>query len=471
MQRRTNNAVDMSAFRKVHFIGIGGCGMSAIAKVLIKMGFKVTGSDIKESINTIRLKDLGARIFIDHNKDNVRGADMVVLSTAIPADNEELYEAQQAKIPVYQRADILSWIMDQFRIRIAVAGTHGKTTTTSMIASVLLHAGSDPTFLIGGDLNSFDGNARLGSGGIVVAEADESDKSFMKLHPTISIVTNIEDDHIENYGSFENILRTFHDFIGLLPQNGTLIINNDSQIIKDCIKDINGKKIITYGFTDKSDYHADNFKFFERRTKFDVFHAGSKVCEITLCVPGKQNILNALAAMIAGLETGCGLAQIAMGLQIFLGAKRRFQILGDTGDILVIDDYGHHPTEIRATLQAARLGYGDARRIISIFQPHRYSRTMHFHKEFGKAFSDSDLVIVTDIYSANEEPIIGVSAKMIADEISKNGKEAIYIGRKEKVADHVMKIMKPKDIILTIGAGDIFVTGKEIASRLKARAV
>lgn len=467
----SKSEIDMAKAKTVHFIGIGGCGMSAIANVLIKMGYQVTGSDLKESINTMRLKDLGAKIYIGHNPDNTRGADIAVLSSAIPKNNAEKEAAEQDKIPVYQRADMLSWIMDQFKVRIAVSGTHGKTTTTSMISSILLHSNYDPTFLIGGDLDSVYGNARFGSSDFVVAEADESDRSFLKLNPTISVVTNIESDHLDNYGNFENILKTFSDFVRLLPKKGILVINNDNETIKDCLKDTDDKKVITYGFSDRSDYTADNFKFFERRTKFDVYKMGKKQGEITLCVPGKQNILNAMAALIVAEEIGCDFTQISMGLQIFSGAKRRFQIIADVGDILIVDDYGHHPTEIKATLQAARLGYGETRRIISIFQPHRYTRTLHLHKEFGAAFNDSDIVIVTGIYSGGEKTISGVNGKMVSDEITRNGKEVIYINKKEEIADYIMKIVKPRDIIITIGAGDIYITAKEISNRLKMKYV
>ena len=464
-----NNCVNMSGVKRPHFVGIGGSGMSAIAKILLKMGYEVSGSDIKESINTMRLRDLGARIYIGHSRGNVRDADIVVVSSAIPWDNEEINEAGIKRTPICQRAELLSWVMDQYKVRIAVAGTHGKTTTTSMIASILLHAGFDPTFLIGGDINSIDGNARLGAGKLVVAEADESDKSFLKLHPSISVITNIESDHIENYGSYENILGTFFDFIGLLPKNGLLVINNDNETIKNKLNGITDKKIITYGFTEKSDFYADNFKFFERRTKFDVYSNGKKAGEISLCVPGKQNILNAMASLIVGMEVGCDLSQVNNGLQIFVGVKRRFQIIGDIGGVLVIDDYGHHPTELKATLEAARLGYGRERRVICIFQPHRYTRTLHLHKEFGQAFSDADIVVITDIYSAGEDPIEGVSGELVADEVRKQGKDISYIAGKEKVANHIMKIVRPGDIIMTVGAGDINITAKDITNRLRGK--
>ncbi|MFC1767210.1 UDP-N-acetylmuramate--L-alanine ligase [Candidatus Margulisiibacteriota bacterium] len=465
----TKKSINMAGVKTIHFVGVGGCGMSAIAKVLLGMGYAVTGSDLKESVNTMRLRDLGAKIYVGHKRGNIRSADIIITSTAIPRDNVEKTEAELNKIREYQRADMLSWVMDQFKQRIAVSGTHGKTTTSSMIASIFLHAGFDPTFLIGGDVNNIDGNARFGGGNIVVAEADESDKSFLKIHPTIEVVTNIEVDHIENYGNYENIVKAFSSFIDLLPKDGVLVINNDKDNIRKLLEGVVDKKVITYGLTDKSDYYVSNFKFSERRTKFDVFHKGKKLGEVTLCVPGRQNILNALAGLIVGLEVGCDFSQAGLGLQIFSGAKRRFQVISEVDDVMVVDDYGHHPTEIKATLQAARSGYGDERRIISIFQPHRYTRTLHLYKEFGESFSDSNVVIVTDIYGAGEDPIAGVSGKMVADEVSKNGKEVIYIAGKEKVPEHIMKMVRPKDIIMTIGAGDIFITAKEISNRLKMK--
>jgi UDP-N-acetylmuramate--alanine ligase len=459
---------DMNKIKTVHFVGIGGCGMSAIAKILIKKGYRVSGSDIRESANTIRLKDLGARIFIGHSKTNVRGADLTVISSAIPGGNVEVEESISSGIPTEKRAEMLSWIMDQFKVRIAVAGTHGKTTTTSMIATVLSRCEKDPTFLIGGEANDVDGNARLGAGPYVVAEADESDSSFLTLHPTIAVITNVESDHMEHFGSFNKVVEAFSRFAGLVPDDGVIVMGEGKGI--DAVrKNITNKKVITYGFSKELDFWADNFKFSERRSKFDAYRKDKKLGVITLCVPGKQNIDNALATIAVASFINCDFSGISSGLQIFAGAKRRFQLTGETQDIMIVDDYGHHPTEIAKTLEAARLGYPD-RRIICIFQPHRYTRTALLYEDFGSAFADADITIVSDIYSAGEPPIAGISGETILNEVKKNAKEAIYIKKKEQIANYVAGIARPKDLIITMGAGDINNVGKEIFSRLKENA-
>lgn len=453
---------DMNRIKNVHFVGIGGCGMSAIAKILIKKGYSVSGSDIRESANTIRLKELGAHVYIGHDRTNVRGSDLTVISSAIPDGNVEVEESIASGIPTQRRAQMLSWIMDQFKTRIAVAGTHGKTTTTSMIATVLSRCGLDPTFLIGGEANDVDGNARLGTGPYVIAEADESDGSFLNLHPTIAVITNIEPDHMEYFGTFNRVIDAFSDFAALVPDDGVIILGGEREYQKHFGKG----NVITYGFSNTLDFWADNFKFNERRSKFDVHKQNEKIGEITLCVPGMQNIENALAAVVLADHLKCDFSQISSGLQIFTGAKRRFQIIGEVRDIMIVDDYGHHPTEVAKTLEAARLGYPD-RRIICVFQPHRFTRTLHLYEEFGKAFSNADIVIITDIYSAGEAPIEGITGKTIYDEVRKLSENVNYIKRKEQIAMHVQEISRPKDLIITMGAGDITNLGKEILNRLK----
>jgi UDP-N-acetylmuramate--alanine ligase len=459
---------DMNKIKTVHFVGIGGCGMSAIAKILIKKGYKVTGSDIRESANTMRMKELGARIFIGHNKTNVRGADLTVISSAIPRGNAEVEESISSGIPTERRAEMLSWIMDQFKVRIAVAGTHGKTTTTSMIATVLSRCEKDPTFLIGGEANDVDGNARLGTGQYVVAEADESDGTFLMLHPTIAVITNVESDHMEHFGSFNKVVEAFSTFASLVPDDG-LIVMGEGKGIDAVKKNITNKKIVTYGTSAGLDFWADNFKFSERRSKFDAYKNDKKLGAVTLSVPGKQNIDNALATIAVASFLNCDFAGISSGLQVFTGAKRRFQLTGETRDIMIVDDYGHHPTEIIKTLEAARLGYPD-RRIICIFQPHRYTRTALLYEDFGSAFADADITIVSDIYGAGEPPIAGISGETILNEVKKNAKDAVYIKKKEQIASYVAGIARPKDLIITMGAGDINNVGKEIFSRLKENA-
>jgi len=459
----------MNKIKNVHFVGIGGCGMSAIAKILIKRGYVVTGSDIKESANTMRLRDLGAKVFIGHDKTNVRGADLTVISSAIPGGNVEVEESISSGIPTEKRAEMLSWVMDQFKVRIAVAGTHGKTTTTSMIATVLSRCEKDPTFLIGGEANDVDGNARMGTGPYVVAEADESDGSFLTLHPTIAVITNVEADHMEHFGSFNNVVDAFSRFAQLVPDDGILVMGGNGRGIEAVKKNISNKNIVTYGMSNELDFWADNLKFSERRSKFDAHNKDRKLGGVTLCVPGNQNIENALATIAVTLNLNCDFSGISSGLQFFTGAKRRFQLIGETRDIMIVDDYGHHPTEVAKTLEAARLGYQD-RRIICIFQPHRFSRTAHLYEEFGNAFKNADINIISDIYSAGESPIDGISGETIFNEVKKNANNTVYIKKKEQIANYVLGIIRPKDLIITMGAGDINNVGKEIFSRLKENA-
>jgi len=465
-EKRRNKAPDLFRIKYVHFVGIGGVGMSAIAKILIKKGYIVSGSDLKESPNTIRLRDLGAKIFIGHDAANVRGSQLVVVSSAVSAGNPEIDAASASGIPVMKRAEMLSWIMDQFPQRIAVAGTHGKTTTTSMISTVLSRCGKDPTFLIGGEANDVDGNARLGTGPHVVAEADESDGSFLLLHPTIEVITNIESDHMEYYGTFKRVSEAFSRFAALVPEGGLLVLGGNGRGTEEVKKNLAGKKIVTYGLSKESEYWADNFKFSERRSKFDVYRGGNHLGEVTLCVPGMQNIDNALAAIAVSDFLGLDQSCVFSGLQFFTGAKRRFQIIGDVNDILIVDDYGHHPTEVARTLEAARLGY-PGRRIVCVFQPHRYTRTQHLYEQFGKAFVSADKVMITDIYSAGEQKIEGISGRTIYDEVKKNSSDVTYIQKRQAVADDIIQAVRPKDLLLIMGAGDITNLGKEIYNRLK----
>jgi UDP-N-acetylmuramate--alanine ligase len=462
------SSIDMNKIKTVHFVGIGGCGMSAIAKILVKMGYKVTGSDIKESANTIRLRELGVHVFIGHVKANVRGADLTVISSAIPVGNPEVDESISSGIPTEKRAVMLSWIMDQFKTRIDVAGTHGKTTTTSMIATVLASCGKDPTFLIGGEANDVDGNARMGTGPYVVAEADESDASFLSLHPTIAVITNVEADHMEHYGSFDKIVEAFSSFAQLVPDDG-LIVMGEGIGIDAVKKNITNKNIITYGVSGKGAFNADNFRFGEKMTKFDAYKDGKKMGEVTLSVPGKHNIENALATIAVASYLNCDFSEVCSGLQSFTGAKRRFQIIGEIKDVMIVDDYGHHPTEVARTLEAAKLRYPD-RRLICIFQPHRFTRTMHFYEEFGGAFVNADIPIISDVYSAGEPPIAGISGETVFNEVKKHSNNAVYLKRKEQIANYIMDIIRPGDIVITMGAGDINNVGKEILNRLKESA-
>jgi len=458
---------DLPKSKNIFLVGIGGCGVSAIGKVLYQMGYKVSGSDLKESGNTIRLKDLGVKVHIPHDANNVRDADFLVYSSAVKQDNPELKEAESRGIPIVRRAEMLSWVMNRFPNRIAVAGTHGKTTTTSMIAKLLFEGGMDPTYLVGGETDSVDGNARLGKGGWAVAEADESDGSFLELNPTISIVTNIEPDHMEYFGSVENLFKVFEDFVNKLTPDGLLVIGIDNPGCQSLLGKVNRKRI-TYGLSPEAEVVASNLAFDGTSTRFDVHYKGKPLGEVRLTIPGEQNVVNSLAALIVGMEAGLSFGNLANILHSFSGAKRRFQIIGEVGGVTVIDDYAHHPTEIAATLKAARLAWNGDRRIISVFQPHRYTRTFYLAEQFGTAFNDADLVILTDIYSAGETPIPGVDGKMMVDQVERH-KEVLYLPRKERIPEYLLKIVKPNDVVITMGAGDINTVGRELLSRLKLK--
>jgi len=442
--------------------------MSAIAKILHEKHYIVGGSDIKESANTMRLKDLGVRVFIGHKGSQVRGADIVIVSSAIPKNNVEIIQAKALRIPVIPRAEALAWIMNNFNVRIGVAGTHGKTTTTSMISFLLDRCGSNPTFLIGGEANDVDGNAKLGNGEYVVAEADESDGSFLLLEPTVAVITNIEVDHLEHYGDIEKIIEAFMQFAEKVPKHGAVIVNIDHPNNKILFEKLQHKNCITYGFDEEAAISARNITFNKMGSEFEVFRDKRKIGKVNLAIPGKQNILNALASLATGIFLGQDFTNLNRALRYFVGVRRRFEILGTIGDIMVIDDYAHHPTEIKVTLEAVRLGWGRQKRIMCIFQPHRYTRTMYLNEEFKDAFEDAELVIITDVYSAGEDPIKGISGKLIADKLEKRKeREVRYIPKKEKIADFIMSEIKSNDVIVFAGAGDIHTVAKEVLARLK----
>lgn len=461
--------VKMERIRHVHLVGIGGCGMSAIAKILHEKGVRVSGSDLKESSNTIRLKDLGVKVYIGHHQDNVRGADLVVFSTAIAKDNVEEKEARARGMLICRRAEMLAWIMDQFKVRIAVTGTHGKTTTTSMLAQIFLHYGQDPTFLIGGETDPVDGNARLGKSPYIIAEADESDGSFLFLNPNLSVITNIEDDHLDHFNDLGEIRDTFKIFAEKLGLEGDLVINLDEKNAADLAQTLKDKvKIHTYGLTTQAALCAKEVNFLIGYSTFEVVYKGRVLGRVKLQVPGWQNVLNALAAIYVGILCGLDFKVMASALQSFRGANRRFQLIGEVSDIKIYDDYAHHPTEVAMTIQAAKLNH-PGRRVVCIFQPHRYTRTMHLYREFGAAFEAADIVVITGIYAASEKPISGVSGKMIVDEIKKNGKEIMYIPRKEKIAKALLENLKANDLVLVCGAGDIYTVAKELYTRLRIK--
>lgn len=442
--------------------------MSALAKILFEKGYIVSGSDIRESSNTIRLKDQGIKVNIGHDASYVRHADLVVFSTAIQKDNPEYIEALERHVTIWPRSEMLAWIMQQYPKRIAVAGTHGKTTTTSMIAQIFDRLGQDPTFLIGGETDYVDGNAKLGGGDYVIAEADESDGSFLKLSPTIPIITNIEEDHLEYYGSLLNIVKSFEEFARKVPDNGYLIINTDNQNSKNLLALPGLRPIISYGLTEENDFYPKNVRFEQRGSAYDLYHQGSLIGEVGLSIPGWQNVQNSLAAISLAVKEGLNFPGVVEVLRNFTGARRRFQLIGEVDGISVYDDYGHHPTEINATLEAAKMGWPD-RRIICVFQPHRYSRTLHLKDGFDQAFNNADIIILTSIYAAGEAPIPGVNTQMLIKRIKSYKQNVSYIPKKESIPDHLMEVLAPGDILLVIGAGDINHVARETLNRLKVR--
>lgn len=449
-------------YRRIHFIGIGGSGMSAIAKVMLNMGYKISGSDLKESDALNRLRKAGARVYIGHDPINVLGSDMVVISTAIPKTNPEYMKALELKIPVMHRADALSLLMTSKK-GIAITGAHGKTTTTSMISLVLEKNGLDPTVVIGGELNDIGGNATLGSGEYLVAEADESDGSFVKLLPYIGVVTNIENDHMDYYLTMDNMKSAFKRFIGNISDGGFAVLCNDNENVRDIIKDID-KDYFTYGINHPSDYMSKNIRFNGLGSNFDIYYRDKFLVNVELRVPGLHNISNAMATVAVGNQLGVDVASIASALADFKGVQRRFQIVGDVGGIKVIDDYSHHPTEIKAALKAARLS--SPRKIYSIFQPHRYTRTQLLFEDFGEAFEDADEVIITRLYSAGEPPLEGVSSKLIVDAVKSSGKDVTYVDEKMDIPKLLADKLLPGDYVITIGAGDVCKVAYDLADKL-----
>ena len=449
----------------IHFIGIGGSGMSGLALILLDSGYSVSGSDIASSKITSRLADKGAIIFKGHNENNVENADLVVISSAIHESNPEIKGAKNRKITMIKRAEMLARIMDN-KYGIAVAGTHGKSTTASMISLLLEKGGFDPTVVVGGELNNFKNNAKLGKGNHIVVEADESDGSFLELNPRMAVVTNIEDDHLDHYGNMENILKDFKKFIDKVPNNGRVILCKDCENTKGLAKQCR-RNYISYGIFTEADLMAKDIELDKLNSKSKIYWHGERICELYLKVAGYHNILNALAAIAVARELGINFTEIAKTLETFQGVHRRMEIIANLDDkILILDDYAHHPTEIKASLSALKSGWQD-RRIIAVFQPHRYSRTKLLAEKFGKAFFDADCVIINDIYSANESPISGISGETIFKEVKKsNHRKVKYLPFKEDILSYLSEIVRPGDIIITMGAGDIWTVGQELAEQL-----
>ena len=452
-------------YQQIHFVGIGGVGMSGIAEVLLNLGYRVTGSDARRSETVERLERLGAKVYVGHAATQVEGAHVVVSSSAVARDNVEVAAARQRGIPVIARAEMLAELM-RLKYGIAIAGTHGKTTTTSMVAAVLATGGFDPTVVVGGRVHGLGTNARLGQGEFLVAEADESDGSFLKLSPTIAVVTTVDAEHLDYYPDLDAIVAAFLAFVNKVPFYGCAVVCLDDLNLQRMIPKMMDKRVVTYGLEAGADVTARRLQFAEMRSTCEVVHRGVSLGTMNLQIPGRHNVLNALAATAVALDLEMPFPKIQTALAGFAGVQRRFQIRGTARDVLVVDDYGHHPVEIRATLAAAKAGFD--RRVITVFQPHRYSRTQHLRDDFLTAFYQSDVLIVMDIYAAGEAPIPGVHARDLADGIAAHGhREVLYLGSdRAAIIDYLCESTRAGDLVLTLGAGDVGQLGGELLQRL-----
>jgi len=443
---------------KVHFVGIGGIGMSGIAELLINLGFTVSGSDLTDSEIIQNLKARGATVFKGHHAKNVSDCEVLVYSSAVPKDNPELIAAQENSIPIIKRAEMLGELIALKQTSIGVGGTHGKTSTSSMVGALLSHADLDPTLVVGGLVQNINTNSQLGSGDLIVVEADEYDKSFLQLKPTISVITNIEQEHMDCYDDLEDLHNSFAQFANSVPFYGAVIACLDSPGVQNIIHKIK-RPVITYGFSSQADISAKNIRSKEEKTIYSLYKNYKKCGDVTLHVPGKHNVLNSLAAAAIGFEMGLDMKTIIAGIGSYGGVRRRFEIKGIARDVMVVDDYAHHPSEVSATLQAARDGWD--RRIIAVFQPHLFSRTKEFHKEFAAAFMDSDVLIVTDIYPAREKPIEGVTSQLVFEAARSAGHKQVHsVPELEDLQSALDKIVHENDMVITIGAGTIWRYGQ-----------
>jgi UDP-N-acetylmuramate--alanine ligase len=468
--RRLNDG--MRRIHRVHFVGIGGSGMGGIAEVLLNLGYEVQGSDIKANAVTQRLAQLGARFLLGHDAGNIAGVDVVVASTAIQRDNPEVVAALEARIPVVPRAEMLGELM-RFRYAIAVAGTHGKTTTTSLVASVLAEGGEDPTFVIGGRLKSAGTNARLGAGRYLVAEADESDASFLHLQPMIAIVTNIDNDHLGTHGGdFQKLRQSFVEFLHNLPFYGLAVLCIDDPELRSLLPQV-ARPIVTYGLDEQADVRAVDVQRKQGRTRFRVLRKGfPEPLDVTVNLPGMHNVLNSLAAIAVATDVAIADTAIQQALSGFQGIDRRLQVVGElrltSGDIVVVDDYGHHPTEIAATLDALRQAY-EGRRVVLVFQPHRYTRTRDLMDDFARVLSQADTLLVTEVYAAGEAPIENADGRAICRAVRTRGKvEPVFVPLIEEIPAALAGLLKPGDVIAMMGAGSISAAAHELAPQLAA---
>ncbi len=440
--------------------------MCGIAEILLNMGYRISGSDIQKTEVTVRLEDLGAKISYAHNTKNVRGSDVVVISSAIRQDNPEVVQAKSDKIIIIRRAEMLAELM-RMKYGIAVAGTHGKTTTTSMIGDVLRMGGLDPTVIVGGRVRSIGTGAKIGQGEYLVAEADEFDRSFLQLSPSIAVVTTIESEHLDCYRDIEEIKEAFILFCNKVPFFGSSILCGDDESVLSILPHLD-RKLMTYGLNANVDLQAREVYFSGSTSRYCTYWKGEKLGTVSLQVPGVHNVKNSLAAIMVGLELGIPFSSVAAALEGFTGVHRRFEIKGEKGGIMVVDDYAHHPTEIEASLKGAKEGWN--RRIVALFQPHLFSRTQSFHQEFGRSFHDADILFVTDIYPAREDPIEGVTGELVVRAAKRHGSRRVYYSDDmNKLPDEVLGIVEAGDIVITLGAGDIWKVGEEILRRLPDR--
>jgi UDP-N-acetylmuramate--alanine ligase len=448
----------------IHFVGIGGIGMSGIAELLLNLGYRVTGSDLRESQITRRLSRLGGTIFKGHEASQVTGADVVVTSSAVVAENPEVVQARQAGIPVIPRAEMLSELM-RLKYSIAVAGSHGKTTTTSIIAAILGAGGLDPTVVIGGKLRSIDTNALLGQGEFIVAEADESDGSFLKMSPTIAVVTNIDREHLNFYPDLPAIQESFLRFLDRIPFYGRSVLCLDDEPVQGLIPHLQ-KPFVTYGLSTQADFQARHVTFEGLTSRFQVIWRGENLGEITLNLPGQHNVYNALSSIAVGMELEIPFEVMHRALETLAGVERRMEVKGERGGILVVDDYGHHPTEIKATLRAARESWPDRRKVV-VFQPHRHSRTASLFDEFARAFYQSDVLMVLPIYAAGEAAVEGIDSPGLCDAIRAHGhRETQFVADEEAAVALLKETLRPADLLLTLGAGDVWRVGVRLLDEL-----
>lgn len=457
----------MRKTRRIHLVGIGGIGMSGIAEVLLNLGYAISGSDIVMSDVSRHLQRLGAQVYQGHAAAHVHGTDVVVVSSAVGKDNIEVVTARELHVPVIPRAEMLAELM-RMKYGIAVAGSHGKTTTTSLIATVMAYGGLDPTVVIGGRLNSLGSNAKLGQGDYLVAEADESDGSFLMLSPTIGVVTTVDAEHLDYYGDLEAIKHAFMQFINHVPFYGCSVICLDQPNVQSLVPHIQ-RRFITYGLTSQADYVAREVRFTGPQSHFEVVHAGSRLGHFSLNLPGVHNVYNALAAIAVGRELDVPIPTIAKALEEFSGIHRRFEIVGQRAGVTVVDDYGHHPEEIRQTLRAAKQVWPDERLVV-VFQPHRYTRTRLLQQEFFTAFYEAEMLVLLDIYAAAEPPLPGITTALLYDGIREHGqREVYYVQERDQVVPFLRQHLREHDILLTLGAGDVWKLGRELLQEGRPR--